>query len=154
MWVTFVIQNWKTILGAVLIVGSFLTGYFKGSDSVKRDWDLDIHLRVKEQLAFVEKNQKLIVALEETKNENLKIVNQLADVTRAVRVRVPTTACVRSTPTPSRSEDVPAASGVVPATSQETFDSFRSGLESDALEADRIVEDCRVVVDWAKEQER
>lgn len=162
------IQNWRVVLAAVLAAGTFAAGYFKGSDSVKRDWEIDIHLRMKEQLAAAEKNQKLIVALEETKNANLKTVDSLHSQLAVVSVRVPATPCVRIDPASGSQNPAPgtgtlpatpekpvgeAGSNVEPAvTAQAAFDTFEAGVKEDAAEADYLLESCRVVMDYLKEQ--
>lgn len=162
------IANWRVVLAVVLAAGTFAAGYFKGSDAVKRDWEIDIHLRVKEQLAAAEKNQQLIVALEETKNANLKTVDSLRRQLATVSVRVPTSPCVRPDPA-SGSQNPTPGTGTLPATPekpvgeagqnvepavtvQAAFDTFEAGVKEDAAEADSLLESCRVVMDYLKEK--
>lgn len=162
------IANWRVVLSVALAAGTFSAGYFKGSDSVKRDWEIDIHLRMKEQLAAAEKNQKLLVALEETKNANLKTIDSLRRQLAVVSVRVPAFPCIRHDPT-GGIQNPATGTGILPATpekpigeagsnvepavtAQAAFDTFAAGAKEDAAEADSLLESCRVVMDYLKEQ--
>ena len=141
-----ILKNWKLLGSLLLLAASYFYGDSAGSDRVQRSWDVDIAIHVKERLAAVEENQKLIVALEETKNENIATVNTLHKQLALVRVSMPK-AC--GTITPSGSQDAVTPSGNISVEPQAAFDNFERGVESDAYAADQIVESCRVLRDWA-----
>ena len=150
LWgIEFVAKNWRSIIIAVLLAGAYGTGWYKGSDSVKWDWDKERLELARETLAASQKNQKLLVALEETKNANLQTVNNLRAQLAVDRVYLPEGSCGRLD-TASGSKDAVARSGVVPVTPQIALDNFIKGLGDEAYRADSLVESCRVVVHWAK----
>ena len=139
-------ENWKLVGTLLALVGSYLYGDTQGSGRTQRSWDIDVAIHVKEKLAAVEKNQKLITTLEEIKNENIATVNTLHKQLALVRVSMPK-AC--GTITPSGSQDAVTPSGNISVEPQAAFDNFERGVESDAYAADQIVESCRVLRDWA-----
>ena len=139
-------ENWKLVGSLALLLGSYLFGDAQGSDRTQRSWDIDVAIHVKEKLAAVEKNQKLITTLEEIKNENIATVNTLHKQLALVRVSMPK-AC--GTITPGGSQDAITPSGNISVEPQAAFDNFERGVESDAYAADQIVESCRVLRDWA-----
>lgn len=119
-----------------------------GADHVQRKWDVEIKLHLAEAQKAAEENQKLIVALEETKNANLKTVSALRRQLSAVRVSMPTPAC-GGLDAPSGSKDGTPGTGPLPKSPQAALDDFTAGLAELQLEADTVVEECRVVRDWA-----
>lgn len=138
----FLLENWKAVAALCLAAAS----YVAGAQHMKQKWDIDVAIQIKAKLAALEANQKLIVALQETKNENLELVNSLHSSVAAVSVRVPKAPKCSSA---SGSKDEAPGAGVIPTAPQEVFDGFRRELESEAIRSDEIVESCRVVVDWA-----
>lgn len=146
---TFLLANWRTVFSIIVSAGAFAFGWFNGSDHVQRRWDIDIHVRTIAQLEAVEKNQKLLVALQETKNENTKVVDQLAVVSSAIRVRMPKATCPTTYAAASGVEVAAPASGTLPDRGQQSLDEAKQRLDELFLEADKLTEQCRPTVDWA-----
>ena len=144
--ITWVLSNWKLIAGALALIASFLAG----KDHTQMKWNLDIAFRVQSAQAEALKNANKLASLEVIKHENLRTIGALKFDLAALRVRVPQptpTAVSSAAPIPY----VTATSGVIPDAPQDEFDKFRSGLESEALRADKIIEDCRVLRDWSEQ---
>lgn len=139
----------KIVAILALIAAIFTGGWSLGSGHTQNQWDKERLKLVEDSRIAAEANQKQIKELERTKDENLKTIDNLRDDVAGLRVRVPKTPCARPDTT-SRGGDGTAASGEPADKTQESFDDFRRGLESDAASADKIIESCRVVVDWAK----
>lgn len=142
-FLTFVLKNWRLVAVVAAVVASF----FAGAERTQMKWNLDIAFRMQSAQAKAIENANKIALLEVTKHENLDIINNLKRDVAAARVRVPKATASASCAT-SVSDGV-ATTGLVPAEPQDEFDRFRSGLESDAFKADKVIEDCRVLRDWA-----
>lgn len=124
-------------------------GYERGVSEVRAEW-ADERSRIAEELRVAaETNQTTIRNLEAVKNENDKTIDKLRGDIAGLRVRVPQTACPGRDATGGGADAV-TSSGKQPETAQDAFDEFRRGLESDAEETDKLIESCRVVIDWAK----
>lgn len=139
----------KYILAIVIIAASVAGGWSLGADRVQRKWDKERLAIADESREAAERSQKHINELEKTKYENDATISKLRDDVAGFRVRVPKAPCTRPEPA-GGSEGAVAGTGQPVDKSQEAFDDFRRGLESDAENADKIIENCRVVADWAK----
>jgi len=144
-----ILQNWRLVLSGILIIGLSAFFYTKGADSVQRDWDKEMLETAKEQAKATKRNLDTINSLEAVKNENLKTIATLRRDIGSIRVRLPAAPCDRPNPS-SGSKLTTTPTGELPIAPQDAFDRFRQRLESDALEADTIMESCRVVIGWAK----
>lgn len=137
-------------------------GVVEGRDEIQAQWDKEKAKRVAAHLQKIVANQKLIQHLEETKNVNVTEINRLRANNHALWVRLPKTACPSAAPT----TDSPTspASGVVSTeveggqgevsgdVAQQAFDDYERGRTDEAYRADAVVEDCRVLSDWAASQ--
>ena len=157
---TWCVANWRIILSVALVAGSFVTGWANGSGHTQRQWDIDVHIRTKAVLEQVQANDRLKTALEETKNVNSKTIDMLAATITKLRADnrlhlypTPCTGGLPSADTSSGSKDAPTGNGFVsePVQSgaEEALNSFDGAYAAEALRADKIVEDCRVLRDWA-----
>lgn len=142
---TFLLTYWKQLTIALILAITYLAGVKSGSDRVSIKWEREKAAIVAEHLKQVELNAKRIVELEETKNENLAKVDKLYRDNRALRLRLPT--CKEVT---TSGVAAIAGSGTLPASPQQALDRYTEGVGQLMLEADRMTEVCRVVVDWAK----
>lgn len=139
----------KLIAVLVMLAALFAGGWNVGADRVQHKWDKE-RLEMAEELRVVaEENQRSINKLESTKDENLETISGLRDDIAGLRVRVPKAPCA-GTESSARGGDGVAAGGQSVDTPQAAFDRFRRSLESDAADDGKIIENCRVVVDWAK----
>ena len=148
--IAWLLKNWKLVASAVLVAGAFASGWVSGGDSVRRDWEVDIHIRTKAQLAALEANQKRITELEVTKNANLEKVRALNRELATYRVSMPTCEGSGQTPATGGGAATSSGAGALSAELQGALDEFTAGVASDFDEADRVVESCRVVMEWAK----
>lgn len=148
------LKNWRIIGFLLMAVGTFAAGWVNGSDSVRREWEVDIHTRTKAALATAVENQKRLAALEETKNANLKEVDRLRANNHALWLRLPKTPCPGSVSDTTSGSIGIAGSGELPegspGSAEQAINRFDRTFADEAYRADKVVEDCRVVVDWAK----
>lgn len=151
MWLALILQNWRSILAVVIIAGASLTSYNKGKSVVQQEWDVDIAVQTLETLRITQENQKKITNLEVTKNENLNTIKNLhSDINDLrKRLRVPKPACPSQTDSTGGSIYESPTAGHSTDTTQEAFDRFTEGLGFDAVEYDRVMENCRIVMNWA-----
>ena len=138
----------KYALGAILLV---LFGTWKaGCNHVQIQFD---DYRLKEQALLTKEitdNETLKAQLEVSKNEAQTRIDALANNVRTQFVRLPATACISeagpaSSPTATGGESLPAKTP----DPQAALDRFVGGVESLMLEADTVVNNCRVLQDWA-----
>jgi len=139
----------KILIALLSLAVAFVGGWNIGSDRVQHKWDKERLETAEAARVAAGKNAKIINDLEAEKNESNKTIDRLRDDIAGFRVRVPKTPCVRSDPS-GRGGDATSTDGKPADQSQEAFDRFRHSLESDAANADKVIENCRVVVDWAK----
>ena len=147
------LQNWRIILGIALAGVIFAGGWMAGSSSTQKRWDSETLIHIQEQLAATERNQALTNKLEQTKNENIAIIDRYRRDLATVRVRVPTATCPGGLPDTAASSGVADSiiiAGVSADQNQEAFDRFAAGLAEDAAEHDALIEQCRVVMDWVR----
>lgn len=95
-------------------------------------------------------NDALKTQLLEKANEEDKVVDFLANSHPASGLQLPARSCAGKSNAPTSSE--PAGTGTLPVDPQIAFAEFTKGLDELALEADKIVEACRVDSDWIKSQ--
>lgn len=143
------LNNWKIIGSALLAVGIFASGWVSGSGSVHRELDREKLAQAQAHAKALVENQKTINKLEEQKNENLAKVKSLSRELRAFRLSIPTCQALSATTGATQA----AGTGGISATVQESFDRFTEGVASDFEDADRVVEDCRVLSEWARKLE-
>lgn len=150
----------KTLPYAAVAIGALLGVWYihndgrkVGANEVRMEWAAETAKQAAELQRIAEANQRRVIELQETKNENLITIETLrSDVgTLRKRLHLPKPAC------PKMPEDSAAGGSIhgTPATgngtdkTQEAFDRFTEGLGLDAAEHDQVIENCRVVVEWA-----
>lgn len=150
---TWILQNWRLVAGCALLTTAFVFGYTTGGEHVKRQWDLEISIHMKEALAAQAKNQTLVAQLEETKNANLEKVTALEHDIAAMRVRLPSptrTGSVSQVTTAIGSPPTPAPTCELPTTVQKSLDDFTGTVGAIVRDADEMTEQCRTVMEWSK----
>lgn len=150
------LNNWKIIGSALLAAGIFASGWVSGSGSVHRDWDREKLEQAQAHAAALGANQKIIGSLQETKNENFTEIDRLRANNHALWLRLSKTAC-DGTDTSSGSQDTTTGGGElhppVPSSAEEALNGFDRTYSDEAYRADKIVEDCRVLSEWARKLE-
>lgn len=142
MWLTLIIQNWKSIALVALIAIAFSVGYSKGEDSIQSQWDKEKVIQQKELLEFATTHAEQIRTLEVTKSENLdKIAALAAD---NIRLHLPT-ACTAQIPNPGGSGQTPAGAGTFHVDASEVIEGYTDQVGQLMYEADQVVEQCRVL---------
>jgi hypothetical protein len=139
-------KYWRILALAGVAATLFGAGWWQGSDHVQRKWDEDKARQVKAQLEKNQADAAKLRKLEEMKNENLVEIDRLRANNHALWVRLPKTPCTGSAP----SGDTPAGAGELPTAPEIAFKRFTDGLAGEAYRADRVVEDCRVLNDFAR----
>lgn len=137
-----------------VIFGIHHDGYLGGKHEVQQKWDKEKTIQTEANLKMVLANQKIITELGVQHAKNQSTIDSLhADVKR-LRIILPKATCpaVREITAASGVSNSYAGDGSLSTTSQAAFDRFTTGLADDALEADNVVEKCRVIMEWAKSQ--
>lgn len=142
-----------------VIFGIHHDGYLGGKHEVQQKWDKEKADKTASDLQMVLANQKLIKKLEEVKNVNITEIDRLRANNHALWLRLPKTPCPALLA--ATSGNAAASAGVVStetetaqgstggSVAQSAFDEYERGRNDEAYRADKIVEDCRAVVDWA-----
>lgn len=146
---TWILENWKIIAVALIAAAVF----YSGTQYTQTKWDKATAKLVAEQLKASKENQAIISGLQETKNVNTKEIERLAANNHALWMRLPKTPC-SGLNTTSGSQDASAGSGELFTEAEKSFNEFTDGLGAEAERADKIVEQCRVVIDWAKSKSK
>lgn len=144
-----IINNWKLILQLALVIIAFTYGYSAGKVKVQSAWDKAKADQVEVDLQRVRDNQEIINSLEKTKNDNNKTISKLNDDLKSTRVRLPQMPSNNCNNTSSGSSDDITSSGAFSERAEEGLATFKSSVDTRALEADQIIEQCRVLRDWA-----
>ena len=143
----------KYALGAILM-GLVLFGMWKaGCNHVQIQFDA---YRLNEQALLTKEitdNETLKAQLEVSKNEAQTHIDALANNVRTVRVFLPNPACIgeagpASSPAAAGGESLSAKTP----DPQADLDRFVGGVEALMLEADTVVNNCRMLQDWAAKQ--
>lgn len=142
----------KTILIITALSAIAAKAYFLGQEGVQNEWDKERADFAVAQMEELAETQKHLMTLEATKHENLKTINALSADLKSIRVQVPVRGCATdgSLPTPtSTGSDGAAGSGVESNPAQAVFDEVVGVLGQQAVEMDVLVEQCRVLKNWA-----
>jgi len=157
---TWCVANWRIISFVVLLAGSFVTGWKTGGESVQRQWDVDIHIRTKAVMEQVVANDQLKTKLKEVQNVNTKTIDMLASTVRKLRadnrLRLPAPPCsggLPDTDATSGSQDAATGNGElfepVQTGAEHALERFDGAYAEESERADKIIEGCRVLRDWA-----
>lgn len=148
----FMLNYWKPMAFALLIAFVAGIGYKAGANTVQQRWDADRAMLAEAKLAAVEQNQKAITNLQVIKNENLAQIDKLSRDNHALWLRLPKQVC-GSASTASGGADTTPSDGELREDPEIALNHFAAGLADEAARADKIVEQCRVVMEWAKSSE-
>ncbi|MFZ2524455.1 MAG: hypothetical protein WAW87_03980 [Candidatus Ferrigenium altingense] len=142
-------------LGVVAIIyavywGIDHSGYTRGRDEIQAAWDKEREKIAQEALEAAQNNLKNITKLEEAKNANLKTIAGLRSDLAGLRLRLPPSTCGGAD---TAGNSPTTGTRALPVDPQIALDDFKRGVESDAADADTMIESCRVVMDWARQME-
>lgn len=98
-------------------------------------------------------NDALISRLEVKKNEANTVIDYLANSKPSGSLRLPKSACPSQIQPSTGGEPAITGNGVLPTDAQIAFGEFTKGLDELAYRADQVVEECRVIQEWAKAQQ-
>lgn len=142
----------KTILiltGLAALAGK---AYFLGQENVQNEWDKERADFAITQMQELAETQAHLMKLEENKRENLKTINTLSADLKSIRVRIPVHKCPAEGDLPnatSTGADGVAGSWQQLESAQSVFDEVVGELGQRAVAMDLLVEDCRVLQQWA-----
>ncbi len=142
----------KTILiltGLAALVGK---AYFLGQESIQHEWDTERADFAITQMAELAETQAHLMKLEATKNENTKTIAALKRDLDGVRVRIPVHKCAAEGGLPNTTgtgANGATGSGQQLEDAQSVFDEVVGELGQRAVAMDLLVEDCRVLQQWA-----
>ena len=142
----------KTILiltGLAALAGK---AYFLGQEDIQHEWDQERADFAITQMAELVETQAHLMKLEATKNENTKTITALKRDLDGVRVRLPVHKCAAEGDLPNATgtgANGATGSGIESDPAQAIFDEVVSELGQRAVAMDLLVEDCRVLRDWA-----
>ena len=142
--------KWIAIIGAITaLVGK---AYFLGQENVQNEWDTERADFAITQMAELAETQAHLMSLEKKKNENNKTITALKRDIDGIRVRVPVHKCAAEGSLPSTTgtgANGATGSGEQLENAQSVFDEVVGELGQRAVAMDLLVEDCRVLRDWA-----
>lgn len=135
------------ILAAILLSGS-VVGW------VAHGWKYDAEQsKLKDSLiAATAKNDELKTQLGVKHEQERKDIANAAATLAAGRVRLPK-GCVQSIPATGSSIST-TGTGELPDAHQQALDRFKRGVDEVVRDADEMLASCRVVMEWAKAQNR
>ena len=142
----------KTILiltGLAALAGK---AYFLGQEDIQHEWDKERADFAITQMAELAETQAHLMSLEKKKNENTKTITALKRDLDGVRVQVPVHKCPAEGSLPNATgtgANGATGSGIESDPAQASFDNFIGELGQQAVKMDLLVEDCRVLRDWA-----
>lgn len=144
------LKYWRTLLAGVIAGALFVAGWSFGADRVQSKWDEAIAAQTAAQLKYNTEQSAKLRTLEETKNENIAEIDRLnTELGKSDRLRLRKTACRGSnTPSTNSTSGARFVPEEVPDVQDEALNSFDATCRNIALEADKIVEYCRVLNDW------
>ena len=142
--------KWIAIISAITaMVGK---AYFLGQEDIKHEWDQERADFAITQMAELAETQAHLMQLEATKHANTKTIATLKRDLDGIRVRLPVHKCPAEGDLPnatSTGSDDATGSGQQLEDTQASFDDFIGILGQQAVKMDLLVEDCRVLRDWA-----
>lgn len=143
---TWIIENWKLVIGGILSIVLFGTGWHMGSSSVQDSWDKEKLANATLQAQLAEKNAKTIGDLENEKQSNLVIIDTLRS--SITGLYLPT--CSGQVHPSTGINPAASTSGLLPDGEQAAIDKYTTGTRQLLYEADKVVEQCRVMQEWIK----
>ena len=143
------LANWRTITITAIIVVLCSFSFKLGKEWVQSDWDKEKAVLVKYALD----NGKVVHDLG-VKHDNDQIaIDKLHADNHALWLRLPKTACVRLDTTESSGEAATTGE-LLPGDPQQAINGYTEGVRELMYKADSVVNDCRVVMEWAKSLEK
>jgi len=158
MWLlTFLIQNWKAISVAALIAASNIAAYNRGADSIQAKWVAEKAQISQELLANALEAQKRQTTKEREYNENIETITRMRDTYKRDWLRLQKTPCPGKLPnadTASNSELTVTweLQPELPSSAEQAINEFDAAYYGESLRADKVVEECRKVVELKKPQ--
>lgn len=143
------LANWRSTSIVVLIVGICYFSFSEGRDYTQRQWDKAKATLVKQ----VVDNAQVVHDLGVSHDKDQTTIDKLAADNHALWLRLPKTPCVGVSPS-STSEQTPTGVEPLPTDPQQTINGYTEGVGSLMHEADTVVNDCRVVIEWVKTLEK
>ena len=143
----FIKNYWKQIIGIFLLVSVYVTGHVQGSAQVQNSWDKEKAAIVKAQKEAEEKNAQIITDLEVQHSKDTDTINRL-HATYSGGLHLPSN-CPKATST-SGSLQTSNSGGQLPSKEQSALDYYTAETQQLMYEADEVVNQCRVVIEWAK----
>lgn len=135
------------LLSVAIVLGSLFASYRYGRHVENIEQTVARDKAVIEQIA---KNDALKTKLEVKHADDQKQIDALAADLRAIRVRLPPR-CSNTVPA-AGSAGQTAGSQPLPVDPQIALDAFERGLGELAKEADNAIANCRVVMEWARQE--
>jgi hypothetical protein len=122
-------------------LGLVFGAYFYGVTTTEQRMNLEREKDISEQVV---KNQELVTKLQEKKNEADTVVDQLLSTNRVIRVQVPTSCPKAYSPSDTIARTESLSDGV-----QKVFNDFTERMAELTAEADRTVNECRLLQEWS-----
>lgn len=148
-----ILRYWKILAVATFVVGVYVMGYVKGADSDRSKRERENTLIREELIIATAKNEQLKAQLEIKYHDEQRQIADTAATLAAGRVRLPK-GCVTTPNAASTSTVSVTGTSELPDPHQEALDRFKRGVDEVAHDADEMLAACRVVMDWAKTQNR
>jgi hypothetical protein len=143
------LENWKTVVGVVLLATVFAFGRSTGASSVQNQWDSERAALLAEAQKKSERDAKKILELETTKNENLERIDGLLANNHALWLRVPKAPCPKPSD-PGVGVPTTPGDGAFPVDTQAAIEGYSRAVDGLFAQCDKIVESCRVNAEYLK----
>jgi hypothetical protein len=145
---TWLLANWKLVLGAVLLSALSWFMYSSGENHIQQKWDKEKAEIVAQKLKDAEINAKTIHDLEVKNAKANNTIDSLAANNHALRLRLPPS-CPASSSS-GGSGQTTTGDGALHPDASEIIARYSTEVGREFVEADKVVEQCRVVFEWAK----
>lgn len=145
---TWILANWKLVLGATVLAVYTWFIYSSGEDHVQARWDKEKSEIVAIQLKQARDNAKTIHDLEVKNAQANNTIDTLAANNSSLRLRLPQRCA--EIPSSSGSGQDATRDGTLYTDASEVIAGYTNETGRQFAEADKVIEQCRVVIDWAK----
>lgn len=143
------LSNWKLVGSATIISILMYFSFSYGEDRVQQEWDKEKATLVKAIVV----NGQVVHDLGVSHDKDQILIDKLAADNHALWLRLPKTTCIGLN-SPTTSGQAIAGVEPLPVEPQQALNRYTEGVGSLMHEADSIVNDCRVVMEWAKTLEK
>lgn len=143
------ISNWKLVVSIALLLVVAASGFFAGESHVQSQWDSEKLAMMEEASSMADTLAKKIQNLEIKGAKDEKIIRDYRRRNPTGGLHLPPTSCPGDTG-PVGGVQGSAGNEPLPSGAQQAIDRYTASVDALMLEADLMVNDCRIVFEWAR----